>query len=82
MYKRAEARDFHKPHDMMTAMETPIACAAEAPPRRRECPVHLTPGGVGISSSIRSRSSHSVMTPEFLKHDTGSSGRDQYTSVS
>ena len=32
-----------------------------------------------MSSSIRSRSNHSVITPEFLNHDTGSSGRDQYT---
>ena len=35
-----------------------------------------------MSSSIRSRSNHSVITPEFLKHDAGSSGRDQYKSVS
>ncbi len=32
---------------MMTTIDAPIACAAEAPPRRKEWPVHLTPGGVG-----------------------------------
>jgi hypothetical protein len=79
MYKSAEARDFHKPQAIMTAMDTPIACAAEEPPRRKEWPVHLTPGGVGMSSSTKRRSSHSVMIPELLNHDAGSSSR---TSIS
>ena len=36
MYKSADARDFHKPNDIMTAIDTPIACAAEALLRRKE----------------------------------------------
>ena len=82
MYKSADARDFHKPHVIMTVMDTPTACADEAPFRRKEWPVHLTPGDVGMSSSTKRRSSHSVMIPELLNHDSGSSSRDQYKSVS
>ncbi len=82
MYKSAETRDFHKFQSIKTAMDTPTVCTTEEPPRRKECPVHLTPGGVGMSSSTKRRSSHSVMIPELLNHDTGSSSRDQYKSVS
>ena len=65
MYKSADARDCHKPHVIMTATDTPTACADEAPPLRKEWSVHLTPGGVGMSSSTKRRSSHSVMIPEL-----------------
>ena len=82
MYKNAESRDFHKPHDIMTVMDTPTGCATETPPRRKEWSVHLTPGDVGMSSSTKRRSIHSVMIPELLNHDSGSSSRDQYKSVS
>ena len=82
MYKSAEARDFHKSHVIMTTMDTPTECVVETPPRRKECSVHLTSGDVGMSSSTKRRSSHSVMIPEHLNHDTGSSSRDQYKSVS
>ncbi len=80
--KSAEVRDFHNPQAIMTVMDTPIACAVEAPPRRKEWTVHLTPGGVGMSSSTKRRNSHSVMIPELLNHDGGSSSRDQCKSVS
>ena len=80
MYKSADARDFHKPKAMMTALDALIAFAAEAPPRRNEWP-DLTPGSVGMLSSTKRGRSHSVMIPETFKHDGESSARDQYKSV-
>ena len=35
MYKSAEVRDFHKSHVIMTVIDTPLTCATEAPPRRK-----------------------------------------------
>jgi hypothetical protein len=61
MYKSAETRDFHKSQVMMTAIDTPVACAAEAPPRRKDCPVYLTPGDVEMLSSTKRRNSQSVI---------------------
>ena len=68
MYKSAEARDFHKPQAIMTGIDTPTVCATEAPPRRKECPVHLTPGVVGMSSSTKRRSSHSFCRLQHVFH--------------
>jgi hypothetical protein len=82
MYKSADARDFLKPQAMMTVLIAPRASAAEAPLRRKERPVHLTPGGVGMLSSTKRSRSHSEMMPESLKHDGESSARDQYKTVS
>ncbi len=42
----------NKPQAMMTAKETPMACAADEPTRRNEWPVHLAPGGVGMLSEL------------------------------
>ena len=81
MYKSADARDFHKPQAMMTVIDAPIACAAEAPPRRKEWSVHLTPGGVGMLSSTKRSRRHSVMIADTFKHDGEPSARDQYKSV-
>ena len=81
MYKNTDTRDFHKPHVMKTVIDRPIACSVETSPRRKEYPVHLTPGDVGMLTSTKRSNNHSVMIPEFLDRDAGSSSKNQYKSV-
>ena len=48
-----------------------VRCRGASLTQKKKCPAHSTPGGVGVSSSAKRSSSHSVMMPEFLiDHET------------